>query len=265
MKRRVLAAAVVVLALYLSLCVLACVSYRTLLYPAPGGVAAGPVDHRMSAKASDGVMAHAYDYTEPADTAVVVFFHGNGETAENGIDLASTLRAHGIGTVLAEYRGYGLSRDGAKPTESGLYADAVAVLDALENKGIDSKKIVLVGYSLGSGVASEMAARGRGRALVLVAPFTSIPAVAGRHAPFLPTSLLVGDKFDTQSKAPKIAMPVTIVHGTEDTVVPFDMGERLSNSFPHALFVPIQGGGHADLFAVANDKLIDAMVSRAAL
>ena len=262
MKRKLLTAALVLLVSYLAVCTLACASYRTLLYPAPGGVAAGPLAHRLSAKASDGVMAHAYDYTEPADAAVVVFFHGNGETAENGIDLASTLRSHGIGTVLPEYRGYGLSRDDAKPTESGLYADANAVLDALEKKGIDAKKIVLVGYSLGSGVASEMAFRGRGRSLVLIAPFTSIPAVAGRHAPFLPTSLLVGDKFDTLSKAPKIEMPATIVHGTEDSVVPFDMGERLSKSFPHATFVPITGGGHADLFAVANDKLIDAIVAR---
>jgi hypothetical protein len=265
MKRKVLVAAVVLIALYAAICGLACVSYRTLLYPAPGGVAAGPSDHLLEAATSDGTKAHAYDYTEPTDAAVVVFFHGNGETAENGIDLAQTLRARGIGTVLAEYRGYGASRNGSKPNEPGLYADAIAVLDALEKKGVGAQKIVLVGYSLGTGVASEMALRGRGRALVLIAPFTSIPAVAGRHAPMLPTSILIGDKFDTLSKASKIDLPTTVVHGTDDGVVPFDMGERLSKSFPHAMFVPIPGGAHADLFAVANDRLIEAIVSRTAL
>ncbi len=250
-----------VLGVYASVCGLACVSYRTLLYPAPGGVAAGPGDHLVEMTTSDGVKAHAYDYTEPGDASVLVWFHGNGETAENSIDLAGVFRARGIGSVFAEYRGYGASRASGKPNEQGLYADAAAVLDALEKKGFDPKKIVLVGYSLGTGVASEMAIRKRGRALVLISPFTSIPAVAGRHAPFLPTSLLVGDKFDTLSKAARIDVPTTVIHGTDDGVVPFDMGERVAKAIPHATFIPIVGGGHADLFATAYDRLIGAVVS----
>lgn len=261
MRKKMIVAALCVLGAYASVCGLACVSYRTLLYPAPGGVAAGPRDHLFDVTTSDGVKAHAYDYTRPGDASVVVWFHGNGETAENSLDLADALRARGIGSVFAEYRGYGTSRSSGKPNEQALYADAAAVLDLLEKKGFDAKKIVLVGYSLGSGVASEMAIRNRARALVLIAPFTSIPAVAGRHAPFLPTSLLVGDKFDTLSKAARITLPSTVIHGTDDGVVPFDMGERVAKALPHARFIPIVGGGHADLFAIAYDRLIDAVVS----
>jgi hypothetical protein len=195
---------------------------------------------------------------------VLVWFHGNGENAEDSISLATEMRAHGYGSVFAEYRGYGVSRESGSPTEQGLYADAIAVLDSLRDRGFGPNKIVLVGYSLGSGVAAEMAARGRCRALVLIAPFTSIPEVAGRHAPFLPTTLLIGDKFDTIAKAPKIDVPTTIIHGTKDEVVPYDLGQRVARAFPNAKLVTIEGAHHADIWATNMSDLLDAITTRAA-
>jgi len=201
--------------------------------------------------------AHAYDYAESTDAAVVVFFHGNGETAENGLDLAQTLRTHGIGTVLAEYRVIRIeSRRGRSRARKDSTPTRLRSSTRSTKKGSARRRSCSSDIRSGAASRRRWAARGRGRSLVLIAPFTSIPAVAGRHAPFLPTSLLVGDKFDTLSKAPKIDLPTTIGPRHRRRVVPFDMGERLSKSFPHATFVPITGGGNADLFAVANDRLI---------
>src|SRR5258708_30716220 len=90
---------------------------------------------------------------------------------------------------------------------------------------MDASSIVLWGMSLGTGVAVEMATRGRGAALVLVAPFTSIPDAAARIAPILPVGLLIGDRFDNLSKAPRLNIPTVVVRGTADDVAPFAIGE----------------------------------------
>jgi hypothetical protein len=149
--------------------------------------------------------------------------------------------------LLVEYRGYGGSR-GAEPTEEGLYLDAEAALDMLNERGVDRSRIVLWGTSLGTGVAAEMARRGRGSRLVLVSPFTSIPDLVSHAAPFLPAQALVEDHFDTSEKSSAIRIPTLIIHGDADEIVPFTMGERLSHEIPGARLLRVKGGHHGDLF-----------------
>jgi pimeloyl-ACP methyl ester carboxylesterase len=103
-----------------------------------------------------------------------------------------------------------------------------------------------------------MALRGRGARLVLISPYTSIPAVASEVVPWAPTRLLVRDRFDTLAKAPGIQVPVLIVHGTEDEVVPYRMGEALSRAFPHARLRPVAGAHHND---VADPEVVLAEIA----
>ena len=112
---------------------------------------------------------------------------------------------------------------------------------------VDRSRLVLVGQSVGTGVAVTMASKGWGSRLVLVSPYTSLPAVAAKAFPFLPTSLLMRDRFDSASKAPGLKLPTLIIHGTKDEVIPFELGEALSRAIPGAKFVPVQGAGHNDL------------------
>ena len=93
---------------------------------------------------------------------------------------------------------------------------------------------MLQGQSLGSGLAAEMARRGLGGRLILISPFTSMASLGQRFFPWLPVAPLVRHRFDTLSKAPGIGVPVLIVHGTEDELVPFSMGEELARVFPRA-------------------------------
>ena len=118
--------------------------------------------------------------------------------------------------------------------------------------------MILLGQSLGTGVATEMAKRGMGARMVLVSPFTSVADMARRMVPFFPASW-VRHRFDTQSKAAAIGLPVLIVHGTEDEVVPFAMGEQLARSFPRAQLVPIPGGQHNDLLAMHAIPMREAL------
>lgn len=233
--------------------------YRRLLYPAAGRAdTAPPVDARvLTCVASDGAPVHALELggDSPA-SRTIVYFHGNGEVVGDDVPLARELVRRGFHVILAEYRGFGMSAPGP-PSEEGLYADAEAVLDALAARGVGKDRVVLWGMSLGTGVAAEMARRGRGEALVLVAPYTSIVDVAVHFFPYIPVRLLMAERFDTLSKAPGIHARAIVLHGMRDEVVPFSMGQRVASEIPGAVFVPVEGGHHADLFVQDGARYYD--------
>lgn len=209
----------------------------------------------LTARAADGVAVNALEFDVPKATRTIVHFHGNAETVEANAFVAREMKKHGFSTVLVEYRGYGRSK-GTSPDEAGLYLDAAAVLDALAARGVGPDRVVLWGQSLGTGVAAEMAKRGRGTRLVLVAPFTSTVEMASRIVPFFPASMVMVDRFDTLSKAPAITLPTLVVHGDIDDVIPFEQGERVSKALPHGTFVKVPEGRHDNLYkstSVLND------------
>ena len=235
---------------------------RTVLFPIKELASAAPppdfVAHRLVAR--DGVAVYAIELPGPAGARTVVHFHNNRETVESVADFARAIRARGLGVLLVEYRGYGASR-GGEPSEEGLYLDAEAALEMLSVRGLGPDRVVLSGNSLGTGVASEMARRGRGSRLVLVAPYTSIPDLVTERVPWVPARFLLADGFDTLAKAPDIHVPTLVIHGDEDEVVPFAMGRRLARSIAGARFIPVAGGRHGDLFARDGRRLLDAIVT----
>ncbi len=241
------------LAGYLLAMALAWTFQRQLVYPGTwrSEGAPPPGTHLATYPAADGVTAHALELDVPGADRTVVYFHGNGEVAGDDVWVARELAREGFATVLVEYRGYGSSRPGT-PSEPGLYADAEAVLRGLAARGVDARHVVLWGASLGTGVAAEMAARGLGSALVLVTPYTSLVDVAAVRVPFLPVGLLMRDRFDTLGKAPTLALPTMVLHGTADEVVPYAMGERVAGAIPGARFVSVEGGRHMNLFLGAG-------------
>jgi fermentation-respiration switch protein FrsA (DUF1100 family) len=135
-------------------------AYPRLLYPAPQRDELAPGEGRLlKLTAGDGVRVHAIALEGPKDAPVVVYFHGNGVVMGDMLWMARELVQRGVGVVIVEYRGYGLSAAGAAPSEAGLYLDAEAVLATLAAVGVAADRIVLLGESLGTGVAVEMAAR----------------------------------------------------------------------------------------------------------
>ncbi len=260
LRRLAIRGALVVGAIVLAITAVAGLGYRAILYPAPReGLPPLPRDTELRTfTASDGATVRALDLRAADPSApVLVHFHGNGETIGSTLPLASVLRARGLRVVLVEYRGYGVSRDAGSPSERGLYADAEAVLDALAREGVGRDRIVLWGTSLGTGVATEMAVRGRGRALVLVAPYTSIPRVAAGIVPILP-ALVIRDRYDSLAKAANVSVPTLVVHGDRDEVIPYAMGVELSRAIAGARLLTVEGGGHNDLYL--RPQVLDAMV-----
>jgi pimeloyl-ACP methyl ester carboxylesterase len=254
---------------YLVLVVGGRLEYRRFLYPAPGGETLLPLPDGATLwtlAAKDGVPVHALQLAPPAGKAVrtIVLFHGSGERMEWEADLGELLRSRGFAVVLAEFRGYGRSRGDAEPDEAGLYLDAEAIVDAVVAQGTPEASIVLWGTSLGTGVAAEMARRGRGAALILASPYTSIRAVGAHHVPILPMRLVIPDRYDTLGKAAAIHVPTLVVHGTQDEVIPFAMGEEVSRAIMGARLVAVPGAHHNDLYSVGGDALLRELVHFAA-
>ena len=186
----------------------------------------------------DGAALTVWQADAAPGRPTIVFFYGNGGTLLQFVDIGETLHAQGYGIVLASYRGYG--GNPGLPSEDGVMDDARAVLGKLPRD-----KTILWGQSLGTGVAARMAAEGRGAALILQSPYTAIVDVAARDFPFFPVRLFMWDRFDTFSLLPRIKVPVLIVSGTADEVVPYAMGVALSRQFgKRAQLVTVPGGRH---------------------
>jgi len=223
---------------------------RVVAYPGaraafPPPESLGPPARLLRVTTSDGLVLRAVRVTTGgSDPPVAVFFHGNGESAAQNGPLAAALAAGGVEAVLAEYRGYGGMP--GRPSEAGLVADGEAVLAALRADGVPPERIVLVGRSLGTGVAVELARRAPVALLVLVSPYTSFADLGrGLVGPLAP--LVVADRFDNLSKIGRITGPVTILHGTADSVVPFQMGKRLAAAGRDVRLVALEGRGHNDI------------------
>ena len=227
---------------------LRCAISRPAIFPAPQYRLEPQLPGGGIVKAASTGGREAYGYYAPGGKRLIVFFHGNGEVMGSMQELAAIMQREGFSVPMAEYPGYGYASM-YKATEENLYDDAAALLKHMREKyGHSEADTLLWGFSLGTGVAVETGKRQLGERLLLMAPFTSTPDTAQHHL-FFAARWLITDKFDSKSKALAIPYPVLIVHGEEDSVIPFSMGKELAGIFPHASFIPVAGADHNDLLA----------------
>lgn len=215
--------------------------------PAEGSIVVNGVEGRIIEYTSphDGRHLRGVYFESAPNAPTLVFFHGNGETIEPFLASAAALAKSGMHVFLPEYQCYG-GMGGARPTEAQMINDGRSAVFSMGVRAIASSGTIIVGRSLGAGVASAVAAAGYGDALVLISPFTSITSVARRYAgSFAP--LIVADSFDNEHRLKSFDRPLVIMHGTEDGVVPFFEGERLAAQHPDATFIPVPGAGHNNL------------------
>ena len=254
---RILTVAAVVYSLVLAL---AYFFQRGLLYfpdktAIPPALTAAPDMAVIELEAADGVALKAwYKAAAPGGARprpTIVLFHGNAGNLAYRADKARVFLDRGYGVLLAAYRGYGGS-DGS-PSEAGLLADGRAALDFLKHTGVAPASIVLYGESLGSGVAVAMAGEYEVAALLLEAPYSSIADVAASHYPFLPVRWLIKDKFNSMARIGAVRVPLLVVHGARDQVIPNTFGRRLfaAANQPKTL-VLVPGAGHNDLFTAGG-------------
>ena len=176
----------------------------------------------------DGTRIHAWYLPHPDPNAgTLLYSHGNGGNISYRGPILKLLQQHLGRSILAyDYPGYGKSE--GRSTEAGCYAAGDAAYRWLTvDRGFPAGKVVLFGESLGGGVAIDLATRHDHEALVIAYTFTTLPAAAKFHYPFLPCETLMVNRFDNLAKIGQCRRPVFLMHGTADVVVPFSQGEML--------------------------------------
>jgi fermentation-respiration switch protein FrsA (DUF1100 family) len=189
-----------------------------------------------------------------SDKFTIVFFQGNaGHLGYRNYKVRPWLDA-GYGVLMVGYRGFG---NPGSPSEDGLYTDARAAIDALHKRGVTDKALVFYGESMGTGVATEMATEYEAAALILESPFTSIPDVGADRYPMVPVHMLLRDKYDSLDKIKDVHMPLLLLHGEADNVVPVKFGKQLfaaANEPKKAHFVP--DAGHNNVYNLQTQEVI---------
>lgn len=213
------------------------------IYPAPQ-TRHDPVQGfaAVTLETTDDLELNAHWRAPEAGRPAVVWFHGNGGSLAGATEETRLLAQHGYGLLLVSYRGYG--GNSGHPGEAGFYRDGRAALAFLERQGIATDRIVIIGNSIGSGTAVQMASEHDVAALILVSPFTSLADAAARAMPVFPVRRLLHDRYDNSAKLPAIDAPILVLHGDADAVVPFDQGQALARSNPRAEFRAFEGAGH---------------------
>jgi len=224
---------------------------RSLMYfpdsnlPMPGDVGA-PRFQVVNYRTSDGLELVSWYRPAKKGRATIVYFQGNGGNISHRIFKTRALFEAGYGLLLVGYRGYG--GNPGQPTEDGLYNDGRAALAYLQGQGLPNERLVLLGESLGSGVAVRMATETKARGVILEAPYTSTVDVGQTAYFFLPVKMLMYDRFPSIEIIKNIQAPLLVVHGEDDKVIPVRFGRRLFQAAAQpkeAHFLP--GAGHNDL------------------
>ncbi|MEZ6194588.1 MAG: alpha/beta fold hydrolase [Planctomycetota bacterium] len=225
-------------------CVALFFGQRYLIFNPSKGRSAGEVP--TESFRSDGLTLLVSTRPRETDTAVL-YFGGNADDVSRAVPgLATDLPDAAV--YAPHYRGYGGSE--GSPSEAGIVADAERLYDIVVGR---HRRVILVGRSLGTGVAIRLATRPEVARLVLITPYDGLDTVARSRFPFVPVGLLLRDRFESRDWAPRVSVPTWVVIGGRDVVIPREAGEALFRAFPagvaRRVFLP--DAGHNDIFGLA--------------
>lgn len=208
---------------------------RSMLFPVPEPFSGDPDQHAEAVRVKTGG-DEAFGLFLPSRTGgpapLMMFTHGNGELADYWVDEFEVPRQLGFGVLLVEYPGYG--RAPGSPSEQSIMNASRALYDwAASDPRIDARRIVAYGRSLGGGAAAQLAVERPIAALILESAFTSVADFATR---FMAPAFLVRDRFDSRKALASYRGPLLVIHGNQDTIVPFEHGRELAAIVPGAQF-----------------------------
>ena len=207
--------------------------------------AAGFDAQEVTLRSRDGERLLAWYCAADACKPLVLYFHGNGGSLRLRAERFRRLTRDGTGLLALSYRGYAGSS--GSPSEEGLLLDAEAAYEFAADR-VPADRIVLFGESLGTGVAVALAARRPAAKLILNSPFASTVELAAQQYPFVPVRWLMKDQFRSDEHIGAVSVPVLVLHGERDGVIPIASAERLFARIPGTKrFIRFPNGGHDDL------------------
>lgn len=210
--------------------------------------------------ASDGVRLHGWLVPAPGARVTLVWFHGNaGNIGDRVHNIGFLHRVVGVNVFIFDYRGYGQSQGNRSDlSEEATYRDGRGALAHVSSRPDASRtRLVYFGRSLGAAVAVELARARPPAGLILETAFTTLKDVARVHYPFVPLWFL-RTKYESLHKIPEVRVPLLILHGDRDEVVPLEQAKRLyaAANEPKQLYV-IRGASHNDTYVVGGAAYLD--------
>ncbi|HEY9022868.1 MAG TPA: alpha/beta fold hydrolase [Burkholderiaceae bacterium] len=214
---------IIIIAAYLGICVVLYVTQRSFQYfPTPRRL--GPTEMAGTFRRGDTLLQ--LTVRPHAGPGAVLYFGGNGEDVSSSVGpLMAAFPQREV--VMLHYRGYGGS--GGRPTEADIALDAAGLFDEVHARHPD---VIVIGRSLGSGVAARLASVRPVSKLVLVTPYDSLLGIAQRQFPIFPVSWLLIDKYESWRYVPKITAPVLILRAEHDELIPAASTDALRDRFP---------------------------------
>jgi fermentation-respiration switch protein FrsA (DUF1100 family) len=189
----------------------------------------------------------------------LIYFYGNGMCLSASVEEFEQFRRLGANVLIPDYVGYGLS-SGA-PSEGGCYRTADAAYNYLLSRpGANPQGVVAAGWSLGAAVAVDLAARKQVAGLAIFSAFTSMRDMGRQLFPFLPVSLLLRHRFESEKKIARVDAPILIGHSRDDSLIPHTMADRLERAVHSGRVtrVYVDGADHNEFFAVGAGKIFPA-------
>ncbi|TLY16233.1 MAG: alpha/beta hydrolase [Nitrospirae bacterium] len=202
--------------------------------------------------AADGTKLFGWYVASSGSPTVLLWCHGNAGNIINRLDNLRELYRLGLSVFLFDYRGYGRSQ--GRSSEEGLYQDALgAYAHVTGTRRVRPERIVLFGRSLGAAVAGEVASQRPAAGLILESSFPSVEALAKFHYFGLPVHWLVGARFNLADKLKHVSVPVLVIHGDQDEIVPIHLGRQVFEAAkdPKAFYL-VPGADHNNLYHVGG-------------
>jgi uncharacterized protein len=259
--RAVVTTAGVIAGVWVVLVVVAWGFQRHLIYLPDRSIPALPAEvTEVELSTVDGLELVAWHLAADGEAvSTVLVTPGNAGNRGMRLPLARGLADRGHDVLLLEYRGYG--GNPGRPDEEGLVRDALAAHDHLITEGgLDPSRLVVLGESIGTGVAAALAATQPPAALVLRSPFPSLADVAAGHYPFLPVRTLLRDRFLLEEHLEDHDVPVLVVAGGADTIVPTALSRQVAEDLD-ARYVELPGVDHNDRALLDGGDYLDAVDS----
>lgn len=220
-----------------------------------------PTFEELFLQTDENTVINALHFKAENPKGVIMYFHGNAGDLSRWGTIAEYFVKKDYDVLIMDYRTYGKSS--GKLSETAFYRDAEFCYEYLKEQYNESE-ITLYGRSLGTGIATYLASKYWPKQLVLETPYYSMVDVAQRRYPIFPVKKLMSYEFPTFTFLEDVACPVTMIHGTNDNVVPLESAIKLYQSVDNekVSFTIIEGGGHNDLSNFETyHKVIDKVLN----
>jgi uncharacterized protein len=226
----------------------------------PSATAVLPGARDVVLETKDGVRLGGWYLPGQPGSAAVLVANGNAGDRSLRAPLANALTTHGLSVLLFDYRGYGGNAGG--PSEDGLALDVRAAREFLVDHA--DGRLIYFGESLGAAVVAELATEHAPAGMVLRSPFVDLASVGRAHYPYLPVSRLLKDRFPVAEYVAQVSSPVTVVYGTDDSIVPPQQSRAVADAAANlSRLVPVPGADHNDAELLDGHAVVSAIVDLA--